>query len=172
MPASDNKQFVISREFDAPRLLLFDCLTSVEHLPRWWGPKGVAIVRSAMDFKVGGSYRYGMQSPDGDIMWGRFVYREIVAPERIVFINAFSDENGGLTRAPFFDGKWPLKMLSVFTFDEIAPARTRFTVTWSPLDATDEERAVFAANFASMNGGWSGTLEKLQDYIATLKGRS
>lgn len=172
MPASDAKQFVISREFDAPRPLVFSCLTSVEHLRHWWGPKGITIVRSTMDLKAGGIYHYGMQSPDGSIMWGRMVFREIVAPERIVFINAFSDENGGLTRAPFFDGKWPLEMLSVFIFEEIAPSRTRFTVTWSPLDASDEERAVFAANFASMNGGWSGTLEKLQDYIATLNGRS
>ena len=54
-------------------------------------------------------------------MWGRFVFREIVAPERIVFINSFSDENAGLTRAPFFDGKWPLEMLTVFSFEELGP---------------------------------------------------
>jgi uncharacterized protein YndB with AHSA1/START domain len=169
MPISDTKEFIISREFDAPRPLVFSCFTSPEHMQHWWGPKGITIVQAKLDFKPGGMFHYGMKGGDGSLMWGRMVFREIVAPERIVFINSFSDEKGGLTRAPFFDGKWPLEMLSVFTFDEIAPARTRFTVTWSPLDATDEERAVFAANFASMNGGWSGTLEKLHDFVATLK---
>ena len=169
---NSNQIFTISRVYDAPRDLVWSCFSDAEHMRHWWGPKGISIVNAAMDFRVGGIYHYGMQSPNGAIMWGRFVFREIVAPEKIVFINSFSDETGGLTRAPFFDGKWPLEMLSVFTFDATAPARTRFTVTWSPLDASDEERAVFAANFASMNGGWSGTLEKLQDYIITLKGRS
>ena len=166
MPASDAKQFVISREFDAPRPLVFSCLTSVEHLRHWWGPKGITIVRSTMDLKAGGIYHYGMQSPDGSIMWGRMVFREIVAPERIVFINAFSDENGGLTRAPFFDGKWPLEMLTVFTFEELDLQRSRFTLAWTPENATEEERAVFATNFASAGDGWSGSLDKLENHLA------
>lgn len=51
-----------------------------------------------MDLRPGGVYHYCMRSPDGHDMWGRFVYREIVKPERIVFINSFSDEMGGLAR--------------------------------------------------------------------------
>jgi uncharacterized protein YndB with AHSA1/START domain len=50
-------------------------------------------------------------------MWGRFVYREIVAPERIVFINSFSDEEGNITRAPF-SPTWPLEVLNTLTLSE------------------------------------------------------
>lgn len=60
-------------------------------------------------------------------------------------------------------------MLSVFTFDEFGRNRTRFTVHWSPLDATVEEQSTFQTNFASMNGGWSGTLEKLADYVEQVR---
>ena len=53
-------------------------------------------------------------------MFGRFVYREVAAPERLVFVNSFSDAAGGITRAPFpqLDGKWPLEILNVVTLTE------------------------------------------------------
>lgn len=161
--------FTLSRDFNAPRPLLFSCFSDAERLAKWWGPKGVAIVKPKLDFRAGGIFHYGMEwVKDGPIMWGRFVYREIVAPERIVLINSFSDENATLTRAPFFDGKWPLEMLTVFAFEELGPMRSRFTLTWTPENATDEERAVFASNFASAGDGWSGSLEKLETFLINL----
>jgi uncharacterized protein YndB with AHSA1/START domain len=161
--------FEISREFNAARPLLFSCFTSADRLARWWGPKDFVIIRPKLDFKPGGMFHYGMESGQGQRMWGRMVFHEIVAPERIVFLNSFSDENGGLARAPFFDNKWPLEILTVFQFEELGPNRSRFVVTWTPHDATAEEQATFDANHASMQGGWTGTLDKLEDYLATRK---
>lgn len=170
MTDQDHKHFTMSRVYDAPRSLVFSCFTDVERLSQWWGPKGITIVNATLDLRPGGLFHYGMQGADGSIMWGRFVFREIVPPERIVFINSFSDETAGLTRAPFFDGKWPLEMLSTFLFDEVDGGKTRFTVKWIPLNATPEEFAVFETNRPSITGGWTGTLEKLGDYLATLNG--
>lgn len=161
--------FTLSRDFNAPRPLLFSCFSDAERLAKWWGPKGVAIVKPKLDFRAGGVFHYGMEwVKGGPIMWGRFVYREIVVPERIVLLNSFSDEDAALVRAPFFDGKWPLEMLTVFAFEELGPKRSRFTLTWTPENATDEERAVFATNFASAGDGWAGSLEKLENYLASL----
>jgi uncharacterized protein YndB with AHSA1/START domain len=157
--------FVISRVFDAPRDLLWQCFTQVDRMKEWWGPKGIKVVKSKMDFRVGGTYHYGMQNPDGNIMWGRQVYREIAPPERIVFINSFSDEAGGLGRHPLAP-QWPLQMLSAFTFEELPGNKTKFTVRWAPYEATAEEQAVFDAGHASMTGGWTGTLDKLEVYLA------
>ena len=168
MTTEQAEEFVISRVLNAPRPLVFNCFTDVEHMKHWWGPKGVTIVKSSMDLCPGGTYHYGMRNRDGGIMWGRFVYREIVAPERIVLISSFSDENGGLARAPFFDGKWPLEMYSTFLFEEVDGNKTRFSVKWKPLNATAEEIETFASNFQSMNGGWTGTLEKFEAYLATV----
>jgi uncharacterized protein YndB with AHSA1/START domain len=163
-----SKEFVISRVFDAPRDLLWKCFTEPERMAQWWGPTGVKIIKSQMDFRVGGTYHYGMQNPDGQVMWGRMIYREISPPESIVFINSFSDENGGLGRHPLAP-QWPLQMLSIFTFEDAPGGKTRFTVHWSPYEATAEEQAVFDAGHDSMTMGWSGTLERLETYLPKAK---
>jgi uncharacterized protein YndB with AHSA1/START domain len=159
--------FTISRIYAAPRPLVFSCFTEVERMRHWWGPKGAEIVSSQMDFRVGGTYHYAMKPMNGDVMWGRFFYTEIVVPERIVLVSAFSNAAGGITRAPFFDGKWPLEMLSTFSFRETPNGGTELTISWAPLGATAEEEAVFDANRPSMTGGWTGSLDRLGDYLTT-----
>lgn len=166
--ATNVTPFIISRDFAVSRPLLFRCFTEVDRLSKWWGPKGATILSTRLDFRPGGLFHYGMRMPDGLIIWGRFIYREIAVPERIVFINSFSDEAAGLTRAPFFDSKWPRELLSTFTFEELASDRTRLTITWTPENATAEEETTFTANFASMTGGWGGTLDRLESYSANL----
>ena len=157
--------FVISRVFDAPRNLLFRVWTEREHLEQWWGPKGVTIVSCTNDLRPGGKMHYAMRAPDGTVMWARWVYREIEAPERLVFVNSFSDESGGLAPVPF-DEEWPSEMLSVITFEDVS-GRTRVTVRFSAWNATKNARCVFAAGHLSMEGGWTGTFEQLEEYLAT-----
>jgi len=165
---TSGKDFVISRVFDAPRDLMWKCFTEPERMKQWWGPKGVKVRKSKMDLRVGGTYHYGMETPDGKVMWGKFVYREIVPPERIVFINSFSDEAGGLTRHPM-SASWPLEMLSVFTFEEQPGGKTKFAIRWSPHNATAQEQQTFDAGHASMTQGWGGTLDQLAVYLVTAK---
>src|SRR5438105_12557998 len=110
-------KFVLSRVLDAPRELVWKCFTDPEHMKQWWGPKGFTVIHSKMDLRPGGSYLYGMKSPTGEPMWGKFRYREVDPPHRMVLINSFSDEAGGVTRHPMAP-TWPLEMLSTFTFDE------------------------------------------------------
>src|SRR5262249_19849622 len=109
-------EFVISRVFDAPRALVWKALTEPERMKQWWGPKGFKVIASKMDLRPGGIYHYGLQSPDGAPMWGKLTYREIAAPERLVFITSFSDEAGGITRHPMAP-TWPLEMLSILTLE-------------------------------------------------------
>jgi uncharacterized protein YndB with AHSA1/START domain len=167
---SSLEEFVISREFDAPRALVFKVWTRPEHLKHWFSPKGFTVLAAKMDLRPGGIYHYGMRAPDGKEMWGRWVFREIVAPERLVLVNCFSDEKGGITRHPF-NAEWPLEMLSTFTFAEKGRG-TLVTVRWAPLNATEAERKVFDAGRASMTQGWGGTLEQLEAYLAAQGGRS
>jgi len=74
----------------------------------------------------------------GDV--GQVRLREIVAPERIVLVNSFSDEKGGLTRHPSV--RPALEMLSQTTLVE-EDAKTKLTIEWSALNPTDEERKTF-----------------------------
>jgi uncharacterized protein YndB with AHSA1/START domain len=163
--AAPSKDFVISRVLNAPRDLVWQCFTDPQRMKQWWGPKGFKVIASKMDLRVGGTYHYGMESPDGKPMWGLFTYREVVPQQRLVFVNSFSDEAGGITRHPMAP-TWPLQMLSTFTFEDAGDGKTKFTVRWAPLNPTPEERATFDAGHASMTGGWSGTMEQLEAYLA------
>jgi uncharacterized protein YndB with AHSA1/START domain len=160
-------EFMISRVFDAPRELMWKAFTDPKHMKNWWGPKGFTVQAAKMDFRPGGSYHYCVRSPDGHDMWGKFVYREIAAPERIVFINSFSDEAGGLIRHPM-SPTWPLEMLSTFAFSE-QQGKTTLTIRWSPYNATEEERKTFEDGRKGMHQGWSGMFEQLENYLAKVQ---
>ena len=126
---------------------------------QWFGPKGFTITTANMDLRPGGTLLFSMRSPDGKEMWGKFVYREIIPPERIVWVNSFSDKDGGLTRHPMTPS-WPMEMLSSVTFTEQA-GKTTVTIQWSPLNASAEELQTFENMRSGMNQGWGGTLEQL-----------
>lgn len=158
------RPFVISRTFDVPRESMWKAWTERRQLMQWFGPKGFTMPAARMDFRPGGMFHYCLDSADGHEMWGKFVYREIVAPERIVLVNSFSDESGGITRHPF-SATWPLEMLSTLTLAEQAGGTT-VTVRWVPINATDAERQAFNASHDGMKQGWSGTLDQLANYLA------
>jgi uncharacterized protein YndB with AHSA1/START domain len=162
------EDFVMSRVFDVPRDLLWKCFTEPERMKQWWGPKGFKVLSVKMDLRPGGSYHYGMQSPGGHAMWGKFVFREVVPQERLVFINSFSDEKGGITRHPGNEN-WPLELLSSFTFEDMPDGKTKFTVRWAPHNANEEERKSFDTNRDSMRQGWGGTMDKLEAYLTRAK---
>jgi uncharacterized protein YndB with AHSA1/START domain len=65
------------------------------------GPKGMQIKVYKLELKPGGIFHYSLEAPNGSTMWGRFVYRDIEAFERIVFVTSFSDEKGGYYESSF-----------------------------------------------------------------------
>lgn len=156
--------FTITRTFDAPRHLVFKAWTEAERLEHWWGPKGYTPRVAKLDLRPGGIFHYQLRSPEGTEMWGKFIYREIQIPSRLVFITSFSDEAGGITRHAFVPN-WPREMWSAVTFTE-QNDRTTVTVEWAPLNATEVERKTFAEGHDSMQQGWTGTLDQLSDYLA------
>jgi uncharacterized protein YndB with AHSA1/START domain len=157
-------EFVITRTFDAPRERVWQAFTEADHLIHWWGPKGFSVRDCEVDLRPGGLFRYGLRSPDGQDMCGRFVYREITAPERLVCIVSFTDEKGEVIRHPW-NATWPLEVLSTVTFAE-HDGRTTLTVRWAPHAATNAERQTFEAGHDSMQQGWTGTLDQLAAYLA------
>ncbi len=157
-------EFVITRVFNAPRELVWKAWTERERLMQWFGPKGFTMPTATLDFRTGGVFLYCLRSADGQDMWGKFVFREIVPPERIVLVNSFSDEKGGLTRHPM-SPTWPAEMLSTTTFVEHS-GKTTITIKWAPLNATEEERKTFDAGRDGMTMGWNGTFDQLAEYLA------
>lgn len=141
---------LIERVFDAPRELVFKCWTEPEHLARWIGPSGFSSTILACELRQGGEYRMRMRGPDGQDHWQQGVFREIVPPERIVRTFCWTDADGRPTR--------PETLLTV-TFAEVGE-RTRMTLHQAVFDSVtardDHQR------------GWSSSLDKLAEYIATV----
>jgi uncharacterized protein YndB with AHSA1/START domain len=156
-------EFVITRVFDAPRERVWKAWTEAERLKQWWGPKGFTVSHCTVDLRPGGVMHYCLRSPDGHDMWGKFVYREIVKPEKLVFVVSFSDEKGGITRHPM-SPDWPREMLSTVTFAE-QRGGTLITVRWIPTNATELERKTFEDGRDSMKQGWGGTFDQFADYL-------
>lgn len=158
------RPFVISHMFHARRDQMWQAWTERERLRQWFGPAGVTIPVAKMDFRPGGSFHYCMRTPDGKDTWGKFVYRDIAVPEKIVLVNSFSDAGGRLARHPF-SATWPLEMLSTASFVD-AGEYTKLTIEWTPLNPTDEERRTFDSAHDGMRQGWSGTFGQLTGYLA------
>lgn len=163
MVASERSEFVITRTFDAPRELVFDAWTNPEHLNHWWGPASMKVVTNKFELRPGGTHLYSMQSGE-TTWWGRWIFREVEPPARLVFISSFSDENGGVTRAPF-KSDFPLEVLSTVTFEE-HDGRTTLTMRGVPLNANEAEQKTFEDLFASMQHGWGATLDQLAGHLS------
>jgi uncharacterized protein YndB with AHSA1/START domain len=87
LPADE--QILITREFDAPRHLVYKAWTTPELVRRWWcGRRGEMTVLE-MDFRVGGTWRYVMIANGGHEVGFHGEYREIVPDERIVSTEVF-----------------------------------------------------------------------------------
>ncbi len=160
---SDGREFVITRLIDAPREMVWRAFTEVEHLKHWWGPKGFTMMSCTLDLRVGGTFHYGMKSPEGYEMWGKWIFREIVAPERLGILVSFSDKDGGITRHPMAPD-WPAQMQGTSIFTEQGN-KTLLTNRTIAFDATEVERKMFEDGFASMEQGFSGTYDQLAEYL-------
>ena len=163
--AAPDFEFIIMRIFDAPREHVWRAWTEADRLGKWWGPKGFDIVSVKLDLRPGGIFHYCLKSPQGQEMWGKFVFREIVPQERLVFVVSFSDAEEGLTRHPM-SADWPLTMLSTVTFADTGTGKTTVTVKAVAYEATEAERKTFEASKDSMKAGWTGTFDRLDDYLA------
>jgi uncharacterized protein YndB with AHSA1/START domain len=165
------EQFVLTHVFDAPRDIVFKAWTERDRLMQWWGPQGTTMLDCTLDLRPGGVFHYGMRTPDGQEMWGKWVFREVVVPERLTFVVSFSDADGNVVRAPFGEN-WPLEVLSTVAFAEDG-GKTTLTMTGMPFNATDAERQAFGAAHGSLEQGWAGTISRLDDYLTSvMEGKS
>jgi uncharacterized protein YndB with AHSA1/START domain len=160
----NRNELLITREFNAPRELVFRAWTEPTYLAQWWGPKGSNIEVVKLELKPGGVFHYSMEMQAGHKIWGKFIYHEINAPEKLVFVNSFSDEQGGITRNPWMQG-WPLEILNTVTLTENA-GKTTLTIQGHPINATEEEMKIFAEAKGGMQQGFAGTFEQLEHFLA------
>lgn len=160
---TDVTPFSISREFDAPRDLVWEANTRAEHLLRWIGPPGAEALASRMDFRVGGRHHYGYRLPHGGEIWGLQTYEAIEPMDRIVVLQSFADPQGHVIANPMAP-TWPRRMRSTTTFTDLG-GRTRVTISWQPFEASDAENATFDAAREGMSQGFGGMFVVLEGYL-------
>jgi uncharacterized protein YndB with AHSA1/START domain len=88
-----DREIVLSREFDAPRRLVFAAVTRPELLARWYGARGWNLVTCEVDLRVGGRWRFVSQGPDGARMGQAGVYRVVRPPELLVYTEMFDNQS-------------------------------------------------------------------------------
>jgi uncharacterized protein YndB with AHSA1/START domain len=157
MPVGDNlevataeRELEIARVFDAPRRLVFAAWTNPEHALHWWAPRGFQSLSCTMDVRVGGVWRRATRSPSGVTYVVRGVYREIAAPERLVFTFAREDATSVLGH----------QTLAIVMFVETA-GQTELTLRHSFFEtvaARDEH-----------NAGWSSCLDRFAEYLSDIQ---
>jgi uncharacterized protein YndB with AHSA1/START domain len=84
-----DEQILITREFDAPRHLVYEAFTTPELVKRWWSANRGEVTVAEIDLRVGGTWRYVMVTDDGFEVGFHGEYREIVPNERLVSTEVF-----------------------------------------------------------------------------------
>jgi uncharacterized protein YndB with AHSA1/START domain len=146
-----DREIQMTRVFDAPRHLVFEAMSKPEHIKRWWGclGEGYSVPVCEVDFRPGGKWRFVNRHPQGEAAF-HGVYREIAAPERVVFTEIF---------APFPDVE--SLVTSVFTEES---GKTRLTVT-ALYPSTEVRDMVMNTGMA---GGAAISYDRLEDLVAEL----
>jgi uncharacterized protein YndB with AHSA1/START domain len=145
------REIVITRIFDAPPAAVFKAWIDPRQLELWWGPQGFTNPVCEVDARVGGAWHIVMRAPDGMEYPCGGVYREIVAPERLVFTNIATDKAGN----PILDG------LTTVLF-AAEGGKTRLTLQTRAVALV----AYAAAYLAGMEAGWTQSLERLAAELA------
>ncbi len=140
-------ELVLTRELKAPRERVFVAWTDVKQAALWWAPRDFTPLSCEMDVRPGGMWRRRMRSPTGDVILKHGVYREIAAPERLVF--TYITENA----AGIVD---PETLVSV-SLTDLGSGQTRLTL-WHTAFETEASRD-------DHRGGWTGGLERLAGFI-------
>jgi len=141
------QELELSRELKAPRERVFAAWTDPEKAARWWVPQDCELASCKMDVRAGGGWHRRLRVPGGGIIakWGE--YREVVAPERLVFTY----------NTQYADGTVDPETLVTVTFEDLG-GRTRLTLR--------HERFWSEPARISHTGGWTGSLNKLIQFIS------
>ena len=148
-PITAADELVFTRVFEAPRELVFACMTQPEHLTHFWGPAGTSapIEHITVDARPGGPFETVMiNDADGSRYPTQAVYDEVVEPERL----AWTEARSGMT--------------VTVTFTDLGGSRTGVEIR--------QVRVPEAARSPQAQAGFLTSLDRFARYLATLGGGS
>lgn len=147
--SATDREIVLTREFDAPRAVVFEAWTKAEHVAKWWDPTGVPLSSCEIDLRPNGAFRWVNRAHgEHHVFAGR--YREITPPERLVFeVDFFPTSPAPVTTLSFVEhgGKT--------------------TLTLTIRCASPEDRAAMLQ--MGIDVGTGMTLQNLSEYLGTME---
>lgn len=155
---TEGRKLILTRDFEAPRALVFEVWSNCKHLKHWWGPKEWPMDECNMDFREGGEWRYCLRGPnEGDESWGKAIYQEINKPEKIVYKDHFTDENGNINE------EMPELLITVeFTEHEGKTSQIQTAL----FDTPETREKIVEMGFID---GMNSSLDRLEEHLATIK---
>ncbi len=157
MPRNDSNpdcEIVLSRDFDAPRELVWKAWTEPEHLAHWWGPQGFTLTTHSRELKAGGSWRYVMHGPDGHNYENISNFIEVVEPERLIY-----KHGGG-------KGFEEVNFQVTVTFDVLDARKTR--ITMRSVFPSKQARDFVIDKYNAVEGG-KQTLGRLGEHLQAMQ---
>ena len=161
---TDLPVYSITREFDAPRDMVWRVWTTPELLARWYGP-GVETIIHEFDLRAGGVWRNEMKMR-GMSMCSKMSFTEVISGEKMVWEHASTDANWNIAPSPKMPD-WPQVMLTEVIFSE-ANGKTTVTLTQTPMNASEAELACFAKMMSGMDNGWGSGYKIIDEILAEL----
>jgi len=146
-----DREIVLTREFDAPRELVFKAMTDPKHVPNWWGPRKYTTIVDKLEVRPGGKWRFINRGPEGETAF-RGEYRKIVPNERIVWTFEWEGLPGHVS-------------VETAVLEEKGNGRTRLTAT--SVFANKEDRDGMLQS--GMETGARESYERLDEILAQLR---
>src|SRR5437660_4556283 len=148
------QEFLITREFDAPRELVFKAFTDPKLIPQWWGPRYLSTEVDTMDVRTGGQWRFINRDAEGNEYAFHGVYHQVLAPERVIDTFEFEGlpETGHVT-------------LETMKLEELPGGRTRLTIQSVFQSLADRDGMLQSG----MEGGVNDTYNRLEELLEKLK---
>jgi uncharacterized protein YndB with AHSA1/START domain len=141
------RELVITRLVNAPRELVFKAWTNPRLAIKWWEPRDYPATHMDMDARPGGTWRHCLTSTEtGQGLWQHGVFREVVAPERLVFTFVWEEE-----------GERGIETLVTITFANEG-GKTRLTLRQKPFQSVEERD--------SHGYGWNSSVDRLEEHLA------
>ena len=152
-----DEQILITREFDAPRHLVYKAWTTPELVKRWWSGERGEVTLAEIDLRVGGTWRYVMVADGGYEVGFHGEYREIVPNERIVSTEVYEG-------IPQTEGEPEQGTLNTATFTE-TDGRTTLTVLVQAPDKSVRDMIIDSG----MEGGMQEAMDRLEQVAISLR---
>ena len=159
---ASESEMTITRTFDAPVETVWRFWTEPELFMKWWGPAVFTAPHCTMDLRVGGKYLWCMRDPEGKDYWSTGVFREIVPHQRLVYTDAFADEEGNVVPPEDYGmtGDWPKELLVTVTFEDY-DGKTKMTLHHDGLPAGE---------MRELSGqGWNESFDKLAENLKEME---